>query len=67
MTPTDDATCGITLTSTSQTPGEVDYETAKNFKDAAFILVNECVVKQGLGGVLRGLGHNDSAYLLLPV
>ena len=48
--------CAVVITQLN--PGDVDRATNRNMKQAAEFLVNECVVKQKLGGIVRGLGEN---------
>ena len=49
-----DATCVIEVTYAN--PGDADRETSSNLKSAAYKLVKECVMNQGSGGLVRGLG-----------
>lgn len=55
---TADATCAIQISSPNR--DEIDRETASKFKEAASTIVNECVMKQGMGGLIKGLGQNKT-------
>ena len=48
------ALCTIEITYSD--PGDADRETSGHFKRAAHKLVKECVMNQGRGGIVKGLG-----------
>ena len=55
-----DATCIIETY--YKNPGDADRETTGNLKSAAYKLMKECVMGQGRGGIVRGLGQNSSIH-----